>query len=127
MTERDADMMRRLLVGTVGTIAACLIAAAPVRASTDSLTVTAFLVDQQCRGGDIVSVTLSATVVSSSEVRGFRWDFNNDGRWDTGILSEPTVVHPYPDEVTVTARVGAVNVEGNRAVDRIMFTTLRCG
>jgi hypothetical protein len=50
-----------------------------------------------------VDVTLRATAVSSSTIRGYRWDFTNDGRFDTRAAQNPTIVHAYADEINVTA------------------------
>ncbi len=123
-------MSKRVIGAALGSFVGLMVLAAPAMAAPGApatLTVTAMVVDQQCQGGDFVNVTLSAAADSSSQVRGFRWDFNNDGRWDTGVLTDPTVVHRYPDERNVTARVGAKNVEGNVATDTVTFSTIRCG
>ncbi|MEP6937380.1 MAG: PKD domain-containing protein [Chthoniobacterales bacterium] len=71
-------------------------------------------------------MTLSATVQPNQAAR-YRWDFNNDGVFDTVASSNPTVTHRYPDEKRVTARVRAVNANGVRAFDTVTFTTIRCG
>ena len=94
-------------------------------ADTQALSVTAFVADQQCLGGDFVQVTLSANAQSTSAVA-FRWDFNNDGSWDTRFALDPTVQTTYPDEVTRTARVQAVNRQREVATDTVTFGTLRC-
>src|SRR5678815_2947804 len=94
--------------------------------AAQALTVNAFVVRQSCVTGDIVQVTLSATVQPNQRVR-YRWDFNNDGIFDTGLLLNPTVTHRYRDEVMRTARVMAVNANGVRAFDRVTFMTRRCG
>ena len=91
-----------------------------------ALSVTAAVVDQQCRGGDFVRVTLTATAASTSQPVRYRWDFTNNGSFDTPVLANPTVSRLYPDEVNVTARVGAGNAEGDRATDTVTFSTLRC-
>jgi uncharacterized protein (DUF58 family) len=111
-------------VTVVGLLAVGSAQAAPK--TPQSLSVTGFVVDQQCRGGDFVRVTLSATAQSSSQPVQYAWDFTNNGSFDTGVLTNPTVSRLYPDEVNVTARVGARNPEGNRAVDTVTFSTLRC-
>ena len=100
-------------------------AAQAAPSSPQSLSVTAVVVDQQCQGGDFVNVTLGATVQTSSQAA-FKWDFTNNGTFDTRALSNPQVTHRYPDEVNVTARIGARNLEGNSAQDTISFSTLRC-
>jgi PKD repeat protein len=102
------------------------ISVSPAIAEPQSLTVTAFVENQTCVGGNFVRVNFSATATSSSQPVGFRWDFNNDGRFDTQLSTDPDASRLFPDEATVTSTVGAVNKEGNRARDSITFTTLRC-
>jgi hypothetical protein len=121
---------RRLLAAFAATVALGMLGSTPALArdaSPESLTVTAAVVDQKCQpNGDFVDVTLSATAQSSSRIRGYRWDFTNNGTFDTALLGDPTIVHAYPDEVSVTARVGAINRQGDRAMDTVNFATLRC-
>jgi uncharacterized protein (DUF58 family) len=90
-----------------------------------ALTVNAFVVRQVCINGDVVAVTLSATVQPIQPVK-YRWDFTNNGTLDTLASSNPTVTHRYPDERRFTARVVAVNARGVRAVDTVTFITRRC-
>ncbi len=84
------------------------------------------MVSQTCINGDTVAVKLSATVQPNQQVR-YRWDFNNDGIFDTVASTNPTVTHRYGDEKIRTARVRAVNASGVTAFDRVTFTTKRCG
>jgi uncharacterized protein (DUF58 family) len=94
--------------------------------AAQALTVNAFVVRQTCVNGDVVAVTLSATVQPNQRVR-YRWDFNNDGVFDTAASFNATVTHNYRDERRITARVLAVNANGVRAFDTVTFTTRRCG
>jgi uncharacterized protein (DUF58 family) len=103
-----------------------LVLSAMAAPTAQALTVNAFVVRQSCVNGDIVQVTLSATVQPNQRVR-YRWDFNNDGIFDTPLLLNPTVTHRYPDERLRTARVMAINANGVRAFDRVTFMTRRCG
>ena len=91
-----------------------------------ALAVNAFVVKQTCVNGDVVAVTLSATV-SPAQPAKYRWDFTNNGTFDTTASSNPTVTHRYPDEKRITARVRAVNANGVAAIDTVTFTTKRCG
>ena len=91
-----------------------------------ALTVNAFVVRQVCINGDVVAVTLSATVQPNVAVT-YRWDFTNNGTLDTAASRNPTVTHRYPDERRITARVVATTANGVRAVDTVTFTTRRCG
>ena len=91
-----------------------------------ALTVNAFVVRQVCINGDVVAVTLSATVQPNVAVT-YRWDFTNNGTLDTAASRNPTVTHQYPDERRITARVVATTANGVRASDTVTFTTRRCG
>ena len=91
-----------------------------------ALTVNAFVVRQGCINGDVVAVTLSATVQPRVVVT-YRWDFTNNGSLDTAANRNPTVTHRYLDERRITARVVARTANGVRAVDTVTFTTRRCG
>ena len=103
-----------------------LVLSAIAAPAAQALTVNAFVVRQTCVNGDIVAVTLSATVQPHQQVR-YRWDFNNDGIFDTPLLSNPTVTRRYGDELRRTARVMAVRVaNGVRAFDTVTFMTRRC-
>jgi uncharacterized protein (DUF58 family) len=110
----------------IGAAALALVLSAIAAPAAQALTVNAFVVRQSCLNGDFVQVSLSATVQPNQAVK-YRWDFNNDGVFDTVASSNPTVTHRYPDERRVTARVLAVNANGVRAVDTVTFTTRRCG
>ena len=93
--------------------------------AAQALTVNAFVVKQTCVNGDIVAVTLSATV-SPAQPAKYRWDFTNNGTFDTALNSNPRVTHNYPDERRITARVRMVNAQGMVRFDTVTFTTRRC-
>src|SRR5678816_2052779 len=111
----------------IGISAFALVLSAMATPAAQALTVNAFVVRQTCVNGDIVAVTLSATVQPNQSVR-YRWDFNNDGIFDTVASFNPTVTHLYRDEVIRTARVLAINANTPRvrAVDTVTFRTRRC-
>src|SRR5438045_9058803 len=81
----------------------CLLLSALATPTAHALTVTAFVVKQTCVNGDVVAVTLSATV-SPAQPAKYRWDFTNNGTFDTALSSSPKVTHNYPDERRITAR-----------------------
>lgn len=60
---------------------------------------------------------------SSSQPVGFRWDFTNDGKFDTQRSTDSNVVQIYADESVFTAKVGAINKACERAQDSITFST----
>ena len=100
--------------------------ASPSGESATTITLTAVVEDQQCQGGNLVNVTLTA-IFGPRHPQGvqFQWDFNNDGVFDTPLSPDPTVSNLYPDETNVTAVVRAVK-GGRRANDSVTFSTLRC-
>ena len=110
-------------IGPTGLALMLSVMAAP---AAQALTVNAFVVKQTCLNGDFVQVTLSATVQPNQPAK-YRWDFTNNGTFDTTASSNPTVTHRYPDEKRITARVRAVNANGVAAIDTVTFTTKRCG
>ena len=110
----------------IGAISLAVIASALAAPAAEALTVTASVVQQTCINGDTVRVTLTANAQPSAGVT-YRWDFNNDGVWDTAASTNPTVNRRYTDEVRRTARVRARNANGVVAFDRVTFTTRRCG
>ena len=91
----------------IGMAAFALVLSAMAAPTAQALTVNAFVVRQSCVNGDIVAVTLSATVQPNLQVR-YRWDFNNDGIFDTGLLLNPTVTRRYGDELTADGASMAV-------------------
>jgi plastocyanin len=101
-----------------------MIGSVTVRAPTLT-SVTAFVVKQTCLNGDFVQVTLSATVQPNQPAK-YRWDFTNNGTFDTALSSVPKVTHNYPDERRITARVRMVNAQGMVRFDTVTFTTKRC-
>ena len=110
----------------LGAIGLFMLATAFVAPAAQALTVTASVVQQTCINGDTVRVTFTANVQPNQQVK-YRWDFNNDGVWDTVASTDPTVSRRYTDEVRRTARVRAVSASGEVAFDRVTFVTKRCG
>ena len=97
----------------------------PTGQTATTATLTAIVQNQQCQGGNLVNVTLTATLNPPQQNVQFQWDFNNDGVFDTPLSTNPTVTHLYPDESNVTAVVRAV--KGRRsATDPVTFNTVRC-
>jgi uncharacterized protein (DUF58 family) len=118
---------KRIQLIGLGVLALTLIGiAVPTARTATTATLTASVVDQQCQGGDFVNVTLTATIDPPQQGVRFVWDFNNDGVFDTQPSTNPTVSTLYPDEVTVTAKVGAIKNGRLRATDTVTFGTLRC-
>ena len=100
--------------------------AVPSGQTATRVTLTAVVQNQQCQGGNLVNVTLTATLNPPKPNVQFQWDFNNDGVFDTPLSPNPTVSNVYPDETNVTAVVRAVK-GNNSATDPVTFTTRRCG
>ncbi len=98
---------------------------APSAFTAPTVTLTASVMDQQCQGGDVVNVTLTATLAPPKPGVMYQWDLNNDGVFDTALSTDPKVTSGYPDEVRRTARVRAT--KGNRSAEStVTFNTLRC-
>lgn len=87
---------------------------------------TASVMDQQCAGGNGVNVTLTATLSPPKPGATYKWDFDNDGVFDTQPSSNPTVTHLYPDEVGVTATVAVMKGTQVKGTDSVTFSTIRC-
>jgi uncharacterized protein (DUF58 family) len=109
----------------IGVASLGLMLSALATPAAQALTVNAFVVKQTCLNGDVVQVTLSATV-SPAQPAKYRWDFTNNGTFDTALNSNPKVTHNYPDERRITARVRMVNAQGMVRFDTVTFTTRRC-
>ena len=107
-----AIALSTLMLGVLGTSTA----------QAGVFTVEGAVLNQQCLGGDFVRVTLTATATDPAL---FAWDFTNNGSFDTRPSANPTVQRVYPDEVNVTARVGAINQARETDTDLVSFATLR--
>jgi hypothetical protein len=100
--------------------------AVPSGQTATTATLTAVVQDQQCQGGNMVNVTLTAVLDRHPHGVQYEWDFDNDGVFDTPLSPDPTVTHLYPDETNATAVVRAVK-GGRHASASVTFTTLVCG
>ena len=110
----------------IGAAGLGLILTAMAAPAAQALTVTAFVVKQTCvSGSELVQVTLSAHLQPTGLAK-YRWDFTNNGTFDTVASSSPTVTHRYPHERRITARVRAVNARGVVAFDTVTFITRNC-
>ena len=118
-------MKRNRCFKWIGAASLGLMLSALAAPAANALTVTAFVVKQVCLNGDTVQVTLSATVSPAQPAR-YRWDFTNNGSFDTALNSNPKVTHNYPDERRITARVRMVNAQGMVRFDTVTFITRRC-
>jgi hypothetical protein len=86
---------------------------------------TAIVANQRCLTGDDVYVTYTASLDPPQEGTLYRWDFNNDGLFDTDPNPEPTAHTGYPQNVFITARVQASN--GRQTMQAtVRFRTMRC-
>ena len=120
--------MRKLFAAVIGSALAMSIAgAAPAGASTDAFQVKAVFVSATCQGGDFANVKLTALQRGGTGTINYRWDFTNNGSFDTPPSTDPATSHLYGDELTATARVGARDGSGATAFSTITFSTPRCG
>lgn len=119
--------MKRIISVVIGAAMAATIAGAvPAVASPNALSVQAVFVNATCQGGDFAKATLTAQVTGATGSVKYKWDWTNNGSFDTGVLSNPQASHLYGDELTVTARVGARDSSGATAFDTVQFSTPRC-
>ncbi len=119
---------KRIKVIGTAVLGLILVGLAAPSALTQPLRVilTADVMDQQCAGGNGVNVTLTATLSPPKSGATFKWDFDNDGVFDTQPSADPTVTHLYPDEVRVTATVAVMKGNQVKGTDSVSFSTLRC-
>jgi hypothetical protein len=80
----------------------------------------------RCQGGDFAAVRLTANVSGATGDVRFKWDWTDNGTFDTPLLRNPSVQHVYSDEQVVTARVGVIDATGEAATDHVAFTVPRC-
>ena len=122
--------MKRIIASLIGVgMAASIAVAAPAVAAPrvpQALTVTAVFTSATCQGGDFANVSLTAQAAGGTGAVRYKWDFTNNGSFDTRALSNPSVQHLYGDELTITARVGARDATGAKAMDTVTFSTPRC-
>jgi len=59
------------------------------------------------------TITFDASKSKPSEIiTGYRWDWTNDGTWDTGLLPSPTATHSYEENGLYIARLQIEDDEG---------------
>ena len=114
------------LIGALAAVVLMTVGAPNAFTGTTATTLTASVVDQQCQGGDGVSVTLTASLNPPRSGVTYAWDFDNDGVFDTVPSTDPTVTTLYPDEVTATATVAVMRRGRTKGTDSVTFQTFRC-
>ena len=110
-------------IGVAGLALMLSVLAAP---RAEAQTVTAFVVGQVCANSDFAKVTLSAKMTPSQPAK-YRWDFTNNGTFDTPLSSIPRVTHLYREDLRFTARVQAITAKGVVRVDTVIFHARSCG
>jgi len=119
-------MIARMRWPVGGALALALLATAPASAAVQSLRIHGYVIEQTCYGQDLF-VDMSAIAESSSQPVRFRWDFDNNGRWDTPPRTDPFERPVYVgDGQRIKVRVGARNPGGDRAQDTFAFTAVDC-
>ena len=124
--------MRRIHATVLGAaMAASLLGAvpavaSPIGGSPTALRTEGFVVDMQCSSGDFALVSLSARSKGGEGVVKYRWDWTNNGTFDTPGSENPGARHQYPDEASFTARVGVRDGAGHVGADQVEFVTIEC-
>jgi len=67
--------------------------------------------------GESISFDASGSYDPDGSITGYRWDWTNDGSWDTGWLSSPYASHTYPTEGTYTVKVQVEDDDGATDTD----------
>jgi hypothetical protein len=72
------------------------------------------------------SITLSGAASNDpdGDITGYRWDFNNDGTYNTDWSSSPTASHTYSQEGTYRAKLQVRDNQGETAIDIATVTVL---
>ena len=65
--------------------------------------------------GGAVTFDASGSTDPDNDPLQYRWDFQNDGTWDTAWSTSPTVDYTYPDEWTGTALLEVKDAEFTRS------------
>ena len=123
---QQTNMKRNRWFKWIGVTGLALMLSAFAAPRAEAQTVTAFVVKQVCVNSDTARVTLSAKITPSQPAK-YRWDFTNNGTFDTPLSSIPTVNHLYPEDRRFTARVRAVTARGVVRFDTVTFLAKSCG
>ncbi len=100
-------------------------APAPTGFTKPEARLTAIVANQRCLTSDDVYVTYTASLDPPGQGTLYRWDFNNDGLFDTDSNPDPTAHTGYPKGVLITARVQASNGQQTMQAT-VRFRTIRC-
>src|SRR5207249_10964178 len=65
----------------------------------------------------------SASADPDADPLHFRWDFDNDGLWDTAYSYNATITHPWGDDVTATVRVEVTDGDLNDTAEATVVIT----
>lgn len=71
-----------------------------------------------------IAITLdgSGSSTTSGEITGYKWDFENDGTYDTDYLSSATTTHTYTAAGTYTVKLGIIDSNDLTATDTATVT-----
>jgi hypothetical protein len=110
---KKEDVMRPAVVVVVGVLAVMLVGCSSSTSPDDAP--TAELEISPTSGTVLTDFTLDASASEGvSRALQFRWDWENDGDWDTDWSSESTMTHRFASGETVTV---AVEVKDGSEID----------
>ena len=67
---------------------------------------------RDCNICDFINLDASDSYDPDGTITGYRWDFQNDGIWDTGWLSQPTLTHTFCNPGPHTIRLEVKDNDG---------------
>lgn len=101
--------------------------------ATDSDTTYAYIGANQCpiadaggpytaNVGDAITFDASASYDPDGYIIGYRWDWTNDGTWDTAWMSTPYATHSYSSTGTFTVKLEVKDNDGATDTDLTTVT-----
>ncbi len=74
--------------------------------------------------GQVITFDGSGSTDTDGTIAGYRWDFTNDGTYDTGWLTTPTTTYTFTAKGTYTVRLQVKDDDGATGTDTATVTIL---